>query len=278
MNFDDTPQEAEFRTTARKWIDANAPKKYEAELSKSSLGRIRLEKEEIVDVGKRLAEEEGRRRLGLSALAEGIWRPRRHPDREGDLAAGRGRLRQADAAVPDRRGHVRADRDGVRQRGAQAALSAEARLRRTYLVPAVLRAGRRLRRRGPSHPRGKERRQLGHQRPEDLDLRRALFRLRPVDHAHRSQCAQAQGADDVLPRHEEQGRRGPADQAGQRHAGVQRGLFHRRGDPGQPAARRGRRRLERLADHADERAHVDRLAACDRFPRNVRVLLEPDDR
>ena len=52
MNFDDTPQEAEFRTTARKWVDANAPKQYEAELSKSSLGRIRLEKEEIVDVGK----------------------------------------------------------------------------------------------------------------------------------------------------------------------------------------------------------------------------------
>src|SRR5881392_1470856 len=52
MNFDDTPQEAEFRTTARKWIAANAPKQYEAELSKSSLGRIRLEKEEIVDVGK----------------------------------------------------------------------------------------------------------------------------------------------------------------------------------------------------------------------------------
>src|ERR1700750_3471928 len=52
MNFDDTPQEAECRATARKWIQANAPKKYEAELSKSSLGRIRLEKEEIVDVGK----------------------------------------------------------------------------------------------------------------------------------------------------------------------------------------------------------------------------------
>ena len=38
--------------TARKWIAANAPKQYEAELSKSSLGRIRLEKEDIVDVGK----------------------------------------------------------------------------------------------------------------------------------------------------------------------------------------------------------------------------------
>ena len=42
MNFDDTPQEAEFRATARKWVDANAPKEFEAELSKSSLGRIGL--------------------------------------------------------------------------------------------------------------------------------------------------------------------------------------------------------------------------------------------
>src|SRR5258706_7413430 len=52
MNFDDTPQEAGFRAEARNWIDANAPKEFEAELSKSSLGRIRLQKEEIVDVGK----------------------------------------------------------------------------------------------------------------------------------------------------------------------------------------------------------------------------------
>ena len=46
---------------------------------------------------------------------------------------------------------------------------------------------------------------LDHQRPEDLDLGRALFRLRHPDHPHRSQCAQAQGPDDVLPRHEEPG-------------------------------------------------------------------------
>ena len=52
MNFDDTPHEAAFRAEARNWIDANAPKEFEAELSKSSLGRIRLQKEEIVDVGK----------------------------------------------------------------------------------------------------------------------------------------------------------------------------------------------------------------------------------
>src|SRR6202051_5298234 len=52
MNFDDTPQEAAFRAEARQWVDANAPKQYEAELSKASLGRIKLQKEEIVDVSK----------------------------------------------------------------------------------------------------------------------------------------------------------------------------------------------------------------------------------
>ncbi len=40
MNFDDTPQEAAFRKEARDWIAANAPKEFEAELSKSSVGRI----------------------------------------------------------------------------------------------------------------------------------------------------------------------------------------------------------------------------------------------
>ena len=52
MNFDDTPQEAEFRAIARNWIAANAPKEFEDELSKSSLGRIRLAKHDMVEVGK----------------------------------------------------------------------------------------------------------------------------------------------------------------------------------------------------------------------------------
>jgi alkylation response protein AidB-like acyl-CoA dehydrogenase len=52
MNFDDTPQEAAFRAEARQWIGANAPKELEAELSKSSLGRIRLQKHDIVEVAK----------------------------------------------------------------------------------------------------------------------------------------------------------------------------------------------------------------------------------
>src|SRR5436305_3939972 len=52
MNFDDTPDEAAFRAEARQWVGANAPKQYEAELSKASLGRIRLQNADIVEVGK----------------------------------------------------------------------------------------------------------------------------------------------------------------------------------------------------------------------------------
>ena len=63
---------------ARQWIDANAPKELEAELSKSSLGRIRLQNHDIVEVGKAWQKKKADGRLGLPALAEGIWRPRRH--------------------------------------------------------------------------------------------------------------------------------------------------------------------------------------------------------
>lgn len=52
MNFDDTPQEAEFRATARAWIGANAPKQYEDELRKSSLGRTQLKNANILEVAK----------------------------------------------------------------------------------------------------------------------------------------------------------------------------------------------------------------------------------
>ena len=52
MNFDDTPQEAAFRSQARSWIAANAPKQYEQELRKSSLGRTQLEGANILEVAK----------------------------------------------------------------------------------------------------------------------------------------------------------------------------------------------------------------------------------
>src|ERR1700720_1349620 len=52
MNFDDTPQEAAFRAEAKVWIAANAPRQYEEELKKSSLGRTQLTGANILDVAK----------------------------------------------------------------------------------------------------------------------------------------------------------------------------------------------------------------------------------
>jgi alkylation response protein AidB-like acyl-CoA dehydrogenase len=52
MNFDDAPQEAAFRAEARSWISANAPKQYEEELRKSSLGRTQLKGANILEVAK----------------------------------------------------------------------------------------------------------------------------------------------------------------------------------------------------------------------------------
>jgi alkylation response protein AidB-like acyl-CoA dehydrogenase len=52
MNFDDTPQEAAFRAEARAWIAANAPKEYEDELQRASLGRIQLKGGNILEVAK----------------------------------------------------------------------------------------------------------------------------------------------------------------------------------------------------------------------------------
>src|SRR3954452_16653960 len=106
-----------------------------------------------------LAKEKGASRLGLPALAERVWRARRYADRARDLAAGRRHLWEADAAVSDRRGHVRADGDGLWQRGTQTALPAETGFRRTDLVPAVFRARRRIRCRGPANARREKRRQ-----------------------------------------------------------------------------------------------------------------------
>src|SRR5205085_5602154 len=52
MNFDDTPQEAAFRAQAKAWIAANAPRQYEDELKKASLGRTQLKGANILEVAK----------------------------------------------------------------------------------------------------------------------------------------------------------------------------------------------------------------------------------
>jgi alkylation response protein AidB-like acyl-CoA dehydrogenase len=52
MNFDDTPQEAQFRAQVRAWIDANAPKHLEAELAQSTFGNSGLSSEDPIAAAK----------------------------------------------------------------------------------------------------------------------------------------------------------------------------------------------------------------------------------
>lgn len=52
MDFNDTPQEAEFRKEVRSWLDANAPKHLEAELKRASFGSNGLESEDPIKASK----------------------------------------------------------------------------------------------------------------------------------------------------------------------------------------------------------------------------------
>ena len=186
MNFDDTPQEAAFRAEAKAWIAANAPKQYEDELKKASLGRTQLKGANILEVAKawqkkkadagwaclHWPKEYGGR--GATPIERVIWQQEEGAfgKLSGMFIIGHGMCGPTMMAF--------AGEEQKRQ------ISAAAGVRRKHLVPVVLRARRRIGRRRPAHPRGEERRRLDHQRPEDLDLRRALFRLRHPAHPHRS--------------------------------------------------------------------------------------------
>ncbi|MFZ4605850.1 MAG: acyl-CoA dehydrogenase [Caulobacter sp.] len=52
MNFDDTPEEAAFRSVARAWIQANAPRELEAELKSGGFGNNGLKSVDPIQVAK----------------------------------------------------------------------------------------------------------------------------------------------------------------------------------------------------------------------------------
>src|SRR3979490_1809339 len=276
MNFDDTPQEAEFRATAKAWIGANAPKQYEEELRKSSLGRTQLTGANILEVAK--VWQKKKADAGWACLH---W-PKEYGGR-GATPSERVIWQQEEGAFGKLSGMFII---GHGMCGPTMMAFAGEDQKRKYLPP--LASGEKVwcqlfsepaggaDRRRPPPARGETRRRLDHQRPEDLDLRRALFRLWHPAYPYRSQCAQAQGTHDVLSRHEEPGRRDQADQAGQRPVPFQCSVFYRCENSGCAAARRRQRWLERVADHADERADVDRRRCFDRFPGAVRVLQQSD--
>ncbi len=155
MNFDDTPQEAAFRSQAKAWIAANAPKQFEEELQESLARPHPAQGRQYPS----RSPKPGRRRrpmpagpacIGRRNMAGGAQRPIERviwQQEEGPF----GKLSYMFIIG---HGMCGPDHDGVRQRRPEAPLSAAARVGREHLVPVVLRARRRIRRRGPAHARG----------------------------------------------------------------------------------------------------------------------------
>ena len=109
--------------------------------------------------------------LRARALADAVG-PRRRRGRAARDRGGAARRRRAPAAVRDRRlGHP--DAHAARRRRPDRTLDPPEPRARVHVVPAVLRAGRRLRRRRRAHPGHQGRRRVAGHRPEGVDHRRA---------------------------------------------------------------------------------------------------------
>ena len=229
MDLNDTPELAEYRTRVRAWLAehaAEAPARAGDESETSSPGANGSASSPRPawrrDVARRV------RRPGPRPAAPG----RRQP---GDRPRGR-----AGHPRRHRRRHARPDDHRPRLRGAEAALPRPDAARRRGLVPAVLRARRRLGPRRDPDPRAAPgRRQVAPVRPEGVDDQRAVRRVRPAARAHRRRRAQAQGPDDVHRPDGRRGRDGPPAAADLRRRALQRGLLRRR-RAAAPTARSGR--------------------------------------
>ena len=232
MNFDDTPQEAEFRAAARKWVDANAPKELEAELSKSSLGRIRLQNHDIVEVGKAWQKKK----------AEGGWACLHWPKEYG----GRG-------ATPIEKVIWQ------QEEGVYGKLTQPFQIGEGMCGPTVMAFGSEEHKRHylPKLASGEEIWCQLFSEPaggSDVAGLRTRAEKKGDNWIVNGQKIWTSGAhysdygllitrtDPNVPKHKgltmffldmkSKGVEVQADQAGQRHAGIQRGLFHRRGDSG----------------------------------------------
>ena len=166
--------------------------------------------------------------------------------------------RPGEAAADGHRGVDHPVHRRVRHRRAAAAIPAAHLPRRNDLVPAVFRAGRRLRPGGPVHQGHQGRRRLAHHRAEDLDHRRAVLAVGRAAGPHRPERTETQWHHLLPARYAQRGCRGEAAARTDRQRDVQHRVHRRRVRPRRVRARRGQPRLGGQPQHADQRAGVDR--------------------
>ena len=154
--------------------------------------------------------------------------------------------------------HGWADRHPARHARTAAAVRRTDGPRHRAVVPAVQRAGCRLRPREPRHEGRARRRRVRHHRPEGVELEGRRERVGHAAVPHRPRRAEASRAVVRDARHAPARRRGATAGADERRRRVLRGVPHRGAGPGGRRHRRRERRLERGPHHAAPRAGVGR--------------------
>jgi hypothetical protein len=185
-----------------------------------------------------------RRRLRMDQRPRNLRRPGPAPGVRAGLAEPRERLRRPQhRPVRDRSRHGRPDDPGPRDRGRSAAVPGPHVPGRHRRLPAVLRAGGRLRPGRHPDQGDPRRRRVDSQRPEGVDVGGPLLRHRRDHHPHDDLRRQPPpGADDVPGRHAGPRRGGTAVAPDDRRRVLQRGVLHRRAHPrtsGWPSAAAG---------------------------------------
>ncbi|CAA9217097.1 MAG: Acyl-CoA dehydrogenase, long-chain specific, partial [uncultured Acidimicrobiales bacterium] len=214
--------------------------------------------------GRRVVGAPRHERVGGAHVARRVVRQGALPQRGRGRPAGHPGLRRPRRTRGARPPARRSDHRHPRRRGAEAALPARHRHRPEGVVPALQRAGRRLRPRRPQLQGGQGRGGVGRQRPEGVDLRRPDRRPRHAHRPHRRRRPEAPGHHLLRHRHAPAGRGRAAPARAHRTGPVQRGVPLRR-----PGARRRRDRWPQQRMGGDQH-HADARAVRPRCRRWVR--------
>ena len=168
-------------------------------------------------------------------IPKGVRRLRRRPGRPEVPHHRRGVREGAGARRPHRRRPAGPHAARTRHPGAEARLYPADDPGRDALVPRLFGTQLRFRPRIAFHESGTRRRRLRHQRPEDLDLRRATRRHDVLPRSDRAGCSKAPRHQLPAVLHGYAGHRGATACDDDRRGHLQRSLLHRRARP--PRAR-----------------------------------------